>query len=421
MYCYLDPNKPKFTAKVNILLNLFGRNFIILLLKFHTKSLLLKRVLGLSYLLLFLACGEEKKEQLPQDGGKTSSSIGHAIGFSVEKEASGITLINVIHPWPNSEKTFTYALVPKEKQSFLTLNKDAYDAIISVPVEKLVVTSTTHIPALEALGVLDKLVGFPDTQYISSKAARSRIEGGFIKELGQNETLNTEAVLALQPELVVGFSISSDNATYKTFQRSNIPVVYNGDWVEETPLGKAEWIKFFAPFFGKEREADSIFNQIEVSYLKAKALAQKAPTSPTVLSGALYKDVWYLPGGKSWAATFLKDANADYLWKDTEETGSLSLSWESVLNKAKHAEYWIGPGQFNSYTNMKESSAHYEQFDAFQDQNIHSYTNTLGETGGVLYYELAPQRPDLVLQDLIHIFHPNLLPDYEPYFFKPLK
>ncbi|MGB3143935.1 MAG: ABC transporter substrate-binding protein [Maribacter sp.] len=381
----------------------------------------MKRILFFSYLLLFLACGEQKKEELPLDTRKETSNISYAKGFTVETEASGITIINVTHPWPNSETIFTYALIPKEKQAFITLNKDAYDAIISVPIEKLVVTSTTHIPALEALGVLDKLVGFPDTKYISSKTARSRIAGGFIKELGQNESLNTEAVLALQPELVVGFTISSDNATYKTFQRSNIPVVYNGDWVEETPLGKAEWIKFFASFFGKEIMADSIFNQIEGSYLKAKELAQKAPNSPTVMSGALYKDVWYLPGGKSWAASFIKDANADYIWQETPETGSLSLSWESVLNEAKNAEYWIGPGQYNSYTDMKESSPHYTQFDAFQNQNIFTFTNTLGETGGVLYYELAPQRPDLVLQDLIHIFHKDILPDHEPYFFKPLQ
>ena len=300
------------------------------------------------------------------------------------------------------------------------MNKNEYDAIISVPIESIVVTSTTHIPALEALGELDKLVGFSDTKYVSSEAARKRIDAGQIKELGINERLNTEAVLALQPDLVVGFAVSGSNIAYETLQRSQIPVIYNGDWVEETPLGKAEWIKFFAPFFGKEIVANDVFDEIKKSYVDAKKLAETANTSPTVLSGALYKDVWYLPGGKSWAANFLKDANANYLWKDSPESGSLSFSWESVLVVAKNAEYWIGPAQFKSYKEMELSSTHYLQFDAFKNKKVYTFANTVGETGGNLYYELAPHRPDLVLKDLIHILHPGLLPKHEPYFFKPL-
>ena len=130
-----------------------------------------------------------------------------------------------------------------------------------------------------------------------------------MQELGNNESLNSEMVIALNPEVVIGFSINHQNKAYETIQRSNIPVVYNGDWAEESPLGKAEWIKFFAPFFQKEKEADSIFKSIKDNYNNAKALAKKANIRPSVLSGALYKDIWYLPGGKSWASKFIEDAN----------------------------------------------------------------------------------------------------------------
>ena len=347
--------------------------------------------------------------------------IKYAKGFTIEKLDSGVTIITITSPWPNAESSFTYALVPKEKATFISLNKEEYDAIISVPVEKIVVTSTTHIPVLEALQVENSLVGFPDTQYISSEKTRTLIENGKIKELGNNESINTEMLLELKPDLVVGFSIDSQNKTYKTIQRSSIPVVYNGDWTEETPLGKAEWIKFFGPFYGLEKKADSIFNSTESSYNTAKSLAQKAVNIPTVLSGAIYKDVWYLPGGKSWAAQFITDAKADYIYKDTDETGSLSLSWESVLQKGKNADFWISPDAFKSYDKMLESSLHYQQFDAFKKKKIYSFAATTGETGGLLYYELAPSRPDLVLKDLIHIFHPELLSAYEPFFFKPLE
>ncbi len=384
------------------------------------KLKILKELLFFSLLLFICGCKQQTKETSPFADSATRTVIKYANGFSIEKQASGLVVLKIVSPWPNVEASFSYALVPKEKQAIITLNKNDFDAIISVPIENLVVTSTTHIPALEALGVLDRLIGFPDTDYISSKAARARIAAGKIMELGVNESLNTEAVLALQPDLVVGFAVTGENSAYETLKRSNIPVVYNGDWVEETPLGKAEWIKFFAPFFNKEDQANAIFNEIEQSYLHAKKLAATAKTSPTVLSGALYKDVWYLPGGKSWAANFLEDANANYLWKDTRENGSLSLSWESVLDVAQKADYWVAPAQFTSYAEMETASPHYKQFEAFQNKKIYSFANTIGETGGTLYYELAPQRPDLVLKDLIHILHPKLLPGHEPFFFKTL-
>jgi len=371
-------------------------------------------------LVLFISCKQEKKESIPVDLPIHESPISHAGGFTIEKIGSDLTLIKITSPWPDAKAEFRYALIPKDKMSAMTLNKDEYDAIVTIPVERLVVTSTTHIPALEELGVLDKLVGFPDTEYISSLGARKRMDSGQIKELGNNESINTELVIELNPEVVVGFGIDNQNKAYETLQRSNIPVVYNGDWTEQTPLGKAEWIKFFAPFFGLEKKADSIFAEIESSYESAKNLAKKAKVKPSVLSGALYKDVWYLPGGNSWASQFLSDANTNYLWKETPETGSLSLSLESVLLKGQKADFWVSPSQFTSYRSMKETNQHYLQFDAFKNKKIYTFSKTKGETGGLLYYELAPQRPDLVLKDLIHIFHPELLPNHQLFFFKPL-
>ena len=371
-------------------------------------------------LLCICSCKQPKKENISSAVLSQPITIDYAQGFTIERTTSDITIIKVSSPWPESEDSFTYALVPKEKLASITLDKDAYNAIIGVPVEKMVVTSTTHIPALEALGEADKLIGFPDTEYVSSPMTRKRINEGLVQELGNNESLNSEMVIALNPEVVVGFSINHENKAYETIQRSNIPVVYNGDWTEETPLGKAEWIKFFAPFFQKEKEADSIFKSIEDNYNNAKALAKKANNRPKVLSGALYKDIWYLPGGKSWASKFIEDANAEYLWNSTSSTGSLSLSLESVIERAYDADFWISPSQFGSYLELSKANQHYAQFSAFRNKKVYTYANSTGETGGLLYFELAPNRPDLVLKDLIHIFHPELLPNYRPTFFKPL-
>lgn len=385
------------------------------------NSLAIKYIAILSLILAPVSCKKKSEISLPETLKGDLNTINYAKGFSIENSASGITIIKVFSPWPESEKTFTYALIPKALKTLPKLYTKDYDAIINVPVERIIVTSTTHIPVLENLGVIDKLIGFPDTRYISSEVTRKNIDKGKITDLGNNESINTEMAINLNPDLIVGFSINNQNKAYETLRRTNIPVVYNGDWTEETPLGKAEWIKFFAPFFGLEKEAENIFKTTETNYLAAKALAMKATKKPTVLSGALYKDVWYLPGGKSWAASFINDANANYLWSNTEATGSLSLSVESVLAKAGNAEFWISPSQFISYNELSKASRHYSQFKAYKEKRIYTFANTRGETGGLLFYELGPARPDLILKDLIYIFHPELLPEHQLFFFNNLQ
>lgn len=372
--------------------------------------------------LLLLAVESCKKQAKSFDSTieQNNAPVQYAKGFTINTDGD-FPVVHVKNPWPNAKRSFSYAFIPKETLARITFPKDAYDEIIVTPIEKLVVTSTTHIPVLEALGGLSKLSGFPDTQYISSMPARQLINKGKIKELGNNESLNTEMVLEMQPDALVGFAIDNQNSTYDLVQKSGIPVLFNGDWTEQTPLGKAEWIKFFGVLLQKEKEADSIFKSLETAYNQAKELARTAKTKPTVLSGALYKDVWYLPAGESWAAQFLADANTNYLWAKTEGTGSLSLSLETVLEKGSNAKYWVSPSQFTTYDDLITANNHYTEFDAFKQKQVFTFSATKGPTGGLLYYELAPQRPDLVLKDLIHIFHPELLPNYTAYFFKALE
>lgn len=347
----------------------------------------------------------------------TAVTVQYANGFEVETRA-GYRVLRIKEAWPGADKVFEYALGSTE---ILDTLSGTFDAKVAVPIEQIVVTSTTHIPSLESLQVGETLIGFPNLDYISSEGTRARIEAGTVTELGQNESLNTEVLIELQPDALVTFAVSGDNATARTVAQTGIPVLYNSDWTEIHPLGKAEWIKFFGLLYGKEELANELFEQIETDYQQAKTLAATAQERPTVVSGAMYKDVWYLPQGQSWAAQFLKDASANYLWKDSEGTGSLSLNLEAVLEKGSQAQFWIGPGQFTSYVQMEEAHEVYTQFQAFQNNQVYSFTNNKGATGGVIYYELAPNRPDLVLKDLIHILHPDLLPDHKPVFFSPLE
>ena len=360
------------------------------------------------------------------DKGKSPSEVSaegnpvpvkYASGFSI-MDYGGYQILTVEKPWPNSEKAFRYLLYEQGTEYPEGLEVDAK---IQVPVEKLVVTSTTHIPSLEALGVEESLIGFPGLQYISSENTRNRIAAGKIQELGENEAINTEILLNLNPDLVVGFAIDGSNRTFSTISRSGIPVVYNSDWTEDSPLGKAEWIKFFGAFFQKNKEAAAFFEEVERDYLEAKELAQQATERPTVLAGSMFKDQWFLPTGESWHGQFFQDANAHYLYEDSRGSGSLALSIEAVLAEARDADFWIGPAQFQSYEELRAASPHYTQFTAFQEKNIYTFSSEKGETGGVLFYEMAPNRPDLVLKDLISIFHPELLPEYQTTFYKPLQ
>ena len=345
----------------------------------------------------------------------------YARGFEAAYSSDGVVYLTIKNPWPGAERDFRYALVPREKKSEFTPPNDSLDGVIGTPVQRIVLTSTTHVPALETLGMEDRLVGFPGLDYISSTRTRRRIEAGAIQELGANEQLNTERVLSLNPDVIVGFGVSGAPSSYQALEASGVPIVYNGDWMEEDPLGKAEWLFFFGLLLEEERAAKLAFEKVEMAYREAKALAAGASESPTVLSGALYRDVWYLPAGGSWAARFISDANARYLWQDTPGNGSLSLSLESVLEKGAEADFWVAPSQFTSYAEMARSNQHYRQFQAFQNKKVYTYALSQGPGTGMLYYERGPGRPDLILKDLIYWLHPGLLPDYSPVFFKPLR
>ena len=379
-------------------------------------------VLSLITLILISCRGNPEQKQIQaQDHTLQTWKPDYARGFYVEEMQSGIQYLNISSPWPGAAKTFRYALVPRAKLHSHKHLIDSVDGVIGIPVKSVILTSTTHIPALEILELEERLVGFPGLEYISSPGVRDHIDSGNVMELGVNETLNTELALALNPDVVVGFGVSGAPSAYTILEASGIPVVYNGDWMEENPLGKAEWIIFFGLLFDEKDAAVKAFRQVEKAYLQARELAAKAPERPTVLSGSLYRDIWYLPGGSSWAAQFINDANAQYLWEGNPESGSLSLSLESVLEKGSNADLWIAPSQFTSYGEMQQAEAHYSQFKAFREKQIYTYALSQGPGGGLLYFELGPSRPDLILKDLVYWFHPGLLKGYDPIFFKPLE
>lgn len=373
-----------------------------------------KIILILAILISFVQC---KKEVKTIENAIVSDEIQYAKGFSL-KNYEGYSVVTVKNPWPKATKTYTYIL---KKENGVVPDSLNTHTTITVPIKKIVVTSTTHIPSLEMLEVEKTLVGFPNLDYISSEKVRALIDEKKIKELGANQALNIEVLIDLQPDVIIGYGIDNDTKSLENLENSGLKVLLNGDWNEETPLGKAEWIKLFGALYDKQDKAKKLFSIIEKDYLNTIEIAKLDSVTPTILAGDMFQDKWYLPKGTSWGSILLKEANANYLWADTSGTGSLSLSFETVYEKAKEADFWITSGQFSTLKEMMDANPHYEQFEAFKKGNVYSFAGKKGKTGGVLYYELAPNRPDMVLKDLVKILHPDLLPGYEPFFFEKIK
>lgn len=365
------------------------------------------RILFVFIFLTLTAC--KKTEKLDTKTiSNTKNEIEYATSLAIYKQ-NGYSIVKVINPWPNAEKDFTYIL--KEKNATVPDSLQKYNTI-QVPLESIVVTSTTIVPYLEMLGVENKLVGFPHTDFISSVKTRKLIDNGTVKNVGQNEKLNMEMLIDRSPELIVTFGIDNNNPMLDNLTKSGLKVLIQADWMEQSPLGKAEWIKLYGALFGKEKEAKNQFETIVKNYKDALALvATKKPTA-TVLYGSMYQDQWYVAKANSWVAQFIKDAKANYLWSDVAGTGSIGLSFEQVLEKAKSANYWIASGSYKTVAELNAINPHYSQFDAFKTKQVYTFEGKTGATGGTIYYETAPSRPDLVLKDYIKIFHPELLPNY---------
>ncbi|MCK5814768.1 MAG: ABC transporter substrate-binding protein, partial [Flavobacteriaceae bacterium] len=346
---------------------------------------------------LLLSCVQNRSENKLNNDSATF--VKYAKGFDIEEFENHYKL-TIKTPYQKSEEYSEFILV-KENFDFESSKSNA--TVINIPLKKVIATSTTHIPMIEILNEENSLIGFPNMNYVSSLKTRKLIDQGLVKEIGMDANLNTEVVLSLNPELIIGFSVSGSNKSLETLKRMGLSIIYNGAWLEETPLGRAEWLKFFGVLYDKKELADSIFNAIERDYNEIKILAAKTETKPTILSGSMFKDIWNLPAGESFAAQFLKDANTDYLWKNSKGTGSLQLNFENILDKSQMADLWIDSGSYVSKEQLLNANPLYAELKPFKTNSIYTFSKRKGPTGGTIYYEIAPTRPDLVLKDMIKI------------------
>jgi iron complex transport system substrate-binding protein len=383
----------------------------------YSRSLFMKKVITLLLCCAIAACENKKTNGSDAPSEIRSTSLSYAEGFTIEYQGRN-KLVEIKYPFQGATSGFKYLLVPRGE----SVPAHAPNVrVITIPLNSIVCTSTTHIPLLDYLDEGSKLTGFPSTDYISSKKIRERIDNGQVQELGVDRGMNLERLASLKPDMVMGYTMNSDYGQFKKMEELNIPVVINAEYLEKHPLGRAEWIKFMALFFDKEKQADSVFRVIEKSYLDVKDLVNVVTDKPKVLSGIVYGDAWFLPGGQNYASRILHDAGCAYLWEENTSNGYLELSFESVYEKAHDADLWIGVGNYTTLKELERGDHRYAQFKPFRTQSVYTYDARKGAKGGSEFLELGYLRPDLILKDLVKIAHPDLLEGYELYFHKRLE
>ncbi len=387
---------------------------------------------------LILSCGQSSRQVGAVDSvaqvTDSLSEVRYAKGFSVRTLENGIRLVDVADPQTDADRmpvSYHFALVPKNilSQSSPVMEgsglretnvvvPEGYTPV-QVPVERTLVMTMLQLSNFTALDALDVVRGITGTKNLFNKEVRQRVKDGRIVKIGMEGNFDTELILSANPEVI--FISPFKRGGYDTIKETGITLIPYLGYKELHPLGQAEWIKFVGLFLGKETEADSIFAGIEERYCRLRSEVCKVQNAnkPTVFSGEMHGGNWYAVGGQSTLAQLFRDAGADYIVKD-DNTGGVNIEFEQMYAMAADADYWrilnSFPGDF-SYEALKASEPRNELFRAFREKKV-IYCN-MKQTP---YYELSPVTPDVILADLIAIFHPELMPaDYEPTFYRLLR
>jgi iron complex transport system substrate-binding protein len=338
----------------------------------------------------------------------------YAHGFRVTKNEN-ITKLSVFNPWEKAENiSVDYYLHPKGSLLPDSLSKQK---VIETPVKRIVCLSTTHIAFLNELDEITSIVGISGSQYVSNPKLRKRIEAGEVPDVGYGQNLNYEQIVSQQPDLVMVYGVGSEVTSYtQKLEEMGIPVILIAEYLEENPLGKAEWIKFIGELFEKEKKASTFFSQVEKEYLALKQLAAGETNQPKVLVGAPYNATWWVPGGNSYMANLIADAGGDYLGKENQSNESFAISFENALVWGSQADVWINMGNLSSKKEIRDTDERFENFNVFNEGRLFNNIKKLNPHGGNEFWESGTVNPHLVLRDLIHIFHPKLIQEEMIYY-----
>lgn len=369
-------------------------------------------------LALLFSCGNSQNKtglNLVMDGTADSSAMiapQYAKGFNV-KYADNITLLEINDPENKEAEQFHFALVDKSYKGEIP---NGYTRL-NIPIRSAICMTSLQLSNFLKLDIPEMVVGITSTRHLHNQKMNQQLKEGKTHKIGIEGNFDNEVIIAINPDVI--FISPFKRGGYDAIRNVEIPMIPHLGYKELTPLGQAEWIKVIGLLTGNASLANSTFEAIESRYNNLKSIVDTVKRRPTVFSGEMRGGNWYAVGGRSFLAQLFRDAGGDYFLKENEESGGVTLDYETVYTNAAHADYWRIVNSFEgeySYNVLKEQDERYTDFDAWKKHGV-IYCNMKE----VPFYERMPVEPEVVLADFIHVFHPDVLPNHKPQYYHLLK
>jgi iron complex transport system substrate-binding protein len=367
--------------------------------------------------ILVCSCSGRHERQTETISSRRSGAIIYAERFTLQKTDS-CTIVTILNPWQGANGiNHVYYLVNRDSE--LSCNADPA-SIIYVPVKKIICMSTTHLAMIKALEEENTIYGISGAGYIYDKNISGKVKSGQISDIGYEAGLNNELIINISPDLVMLYGIGSESSGYLgKIMELGVKVMFNADYLENDPLGKAEWIKLFGALYCKEESALKIFNNVSREYNQIKAfIDQNTDTRPEVLLGLPFRDTWYISPGNSYISKLINDAGGNYLWENTVSASSMPMGIENVYLQALKAEFWLNIGNVNSKNELVAIDPRLESIPCFQKNNLYNNNKRITSMGGNDYWESGTLNPHIILKDIASILHPGLFGKNELYYYR---
>jgi iron complex transport system substrate-binding protein len=338
-------------------------------------------------------------------------TVDDARNFSIEYHGSYkvVTVRETFRGGPSERYVLVQCGTPRPRLD----GARAAAAVVTVPIGSLFSLSTTHLPLLVDLDRLRVLTGVAKIDSIVSQPVLDRIHQGGVTEIAPLGVIDSERVVARHPSVLM--TGGADSPAFVAIRAAGVPVVANAEWLEPTALGRAEWVKFLAVFLNEERSADRAFRRVKDRYreLVDRTSAIPVPSRPLVITGRASRGMFTIAGGQSYVARLIEDAGGRYAWADNTSTATTTVDLEAQLHRASHAAFWINGGGWKNRADMLADEPRYAAFDAYRRGQVWVYERLQNAAGGNDYWSRSVTRPDLLLADLVKIFHPDLVPEHE--------
>ncbi len=343
----------------------------------------------------------------------------YARGFCIYSCGKESALIEIRNPWQGARGVNQYVFIARGGER----PPAGFDGVtIASDPAGVACMSSSHVAFLDALGRTDAIRAVSGARYITSDTIRSREARGLVRDVGYEGNINYELLVMLRPEAIFMYSVAGERLpVIDKMKELGVPVVMIGEYLEPTPLGKAEWLVAFGEVFGCRGRAEAIFADITHDYNGVKALAEDVRGRPRVMLNAPWKDTWFVPGDRSYMVQLLRDAGAQYACAGVDSEQSRAIGAEAALSYASQADYWLNPNDAATVADLVRSTPNLAGIPPVRGGRV--YNNTLRATpgGGSDFWESGAVYPNRVLRDLVCIFHPQLLPGHGMNYFKRLE